>query len=204
VAVAALCATVVGCSSDFSTQRTVPPRGSVGRSLYSLVCDRVGAQALREDVTGTSFHGICHADLHGNYATNVDTSLLVPLDPHAVDVNGKVVPLEQQVKNRAYRVARIEALGRRREDHPGARCRSPCRLALDRRGRRAANTRLGERLGSELLIEEGAKMEVAAPVARAAEDVDRELMGGAACTEPIAAMARTHDRLKRRARSLEL
>jgi hypothetical protein len=41
-------------------------------------------------------------------------------------------------------------------------------------------------------------------VARSAEDVDRELMGGAACTEPIAAMARTHDRLKRRARSLEL
>jgi hypothetical protein len=47
-------------------------------------------------------------------------------------------------------------------------------------------------------------MEVAAPVARSAEDVDRDLMGGAACTEPIAAMARTHDRLKRVARALQL
>lgn len=114
--VAGLCATVLGCSSDFDTKRAVPPRGSVGRALYSLVCDRVGAQALREDVTGASFHGVCHADLHGAYAANVDASLLVPLDPRALDVDGKPVPLDLQVQRRAYRIARIEALGRRRED----------------------------------------------------------------------------------------
>ncbi len=111
-----LCAVGLGCSSDFQTTRDVPPRGTVGRSLYSLVCDRVGAQALREDVTGASFHAVCHADDKGQYASNVDASLLVPLDPAALDVNGKPVSLQLQTKNRAYRIARIEALGRRRED----------------------------------------------------------------------------------------
>ena len=47
-------------------------------------------------------------------------------------------------------------------------------------------------------------MGVPTAVTRAAEDVGCELMGGAACTEAVAAMTRTDDRLKRRARSLEL
>ena len=107
---------VIGCSTDFDTTRSVPPRGTLGRELFSLVCDRVGAQSLREDVTGGSFHAICHEDADGKYGDRVDVGKLVALDPAAVDVDGNVVPLDRQQRSRAYEIARVEALGRRRED----------------------------------------------------------------------------------------
>ncbi len=109
-------ALVGACNPDFDTTRQVPPRGTVGRELYSLVCDRVGAQSLREDVTGSSFHAICHPDANGDYATTVDTTRLVALDEKAVDESGAIVPMEKQEKDRAYEIGRVEALGRRRED----------------------------------------------------------------------------------------
>lgn len=105
-----------GCAGEFDTNRTTPKRGSLGREMYTLVCDRVGAQALREDVTGGSFHAVCHADADGNFTTEVDRSRIPALDPSARNVKGEHVPLEQQQANRAHRIARIEALARRRED----------------------------------------------------------------------------------------
>lgn len=106
-----------GCSDDFDTARATPPRGSLGREMYTLVCDRVGAQALREDITGASFHDVCHADAAGNFPSDtVDASRLPPLDPEATDVHGTPVSMDQQAKNRAHRIARIEALARRRDD----------------------------------------------------------------------------------------
>lgn len=104
------------CADELDTSRSVPARGSVGRELYTLVCDRVGAQALREDVTGASFRGVCRPDAKGVYAATVDATKLPPIDSSLTDVAGKVVTVDQQKKNRAYRIARIEALGRRRED----------------------------------------------------------------------------------------
>ncbi len=110
-------ATAAGaCSSDFDTSRKTPPRGSVGRELYSLVCDRVGAQALREDVTASSFHGICHPDAKGAYWPNVRVEALPKITGPLFDIYGDRVDVETQQKNRAYRVARIEALGRHREE----------------------------------------------------------------------------------------
>src|SRR5207249_2131625 len=115
-----LCASalaVIGCSGDFDLNRNVPPRGSLGRELYSLVCDRVGAQALREDVAAISYHGICHPDpVTGAYTDKVDTSRLVALDPNALDTDGHPVSLDQQLIHRQYRVARVETVGKRRED----------------------------------------------------------------------------------------
>jgi hypothetical protein len=112
--VAALAAAATGCGTDFSTNRDVPPRGTLGQELYIGLCDRVAAQALPEDVTGSSWHAVCHPDASGNFATTVDQAQLVPLDPNAVDVSGNPVPLATQQADRAYRVARIEALGRDR------------------------------------------------------------------------------------------
>ncbi len=105
-----------GCGGDFDTRRVVPERGTLGRELYTLVCDRVGAQALREDVTGASFHAVCHPDPKGGFADKVDVSALVALDPAAVNEAGRVVPIAQQRSRRAYRIARVEALARRRDD----------------------------------------------------------------------------------------
>ncbi len=106
----------VGCAGDFDTSRQTPPRGSLGREIYSMVCDRVGAQALREDVTGSSYHSVCHPASDGTYADHVDVTLLAPLEDGALDVNGEPVALADQEKHRAHRIARIEALGRRREE----------------------------------------------------------------------------------------
>lgn len=117
---AAATAVVAACGGDFDTTRAVPPRGSVGRELFSLVCDRVAAQALREDVTSVSWHGVCHADGDGKYWEKVRQDKLPAIDSPLPNVEGKLVSVEQQKKNRAYRVARIETLGKHREELVGA------------------------------------------------------------------------------------
>src|SRR5258707_8659506 len=107
----------LGCSADFDTTRQTPPRGSLGRELFAVVCDRVGAQALREDVTGDSFRPVCHADpANGKYASKVDVDQLPRLYDGAMTPQGERISLAQQEHNRVHRIARIEALGRRRED----------------------------------------------------------------------------------------
>lgn len=110
------CASEAGCTGDFDTSRATTQRGSLGREMYTLVCDRVGAQALREDITGSSYHSVCHADAKGEFGATVDASLLPPLDPAATSSKGEPVPLSTQQANRAHRIARIEAIGRRRDD----------------------------------------------------------------------------------------
>ena len=104
----------MACGPDFSTARDVQARGSLGQELFIGLCDRVAAQALTEDVTGASWHPVCHPDAAGQFANQVDQGRLVALDPGAVDTRGQPVPLAMQQANRGYRVARIEALGRDR------------------------------------------------------------------------------------------
>jgi hypothetical protein len=111
---AALIGVAAGCDTGFDASRNAPPRGSLGQELFIGLCDRVAAQALPEDVTGYSWHAVCHPDSSGTFATKVDQTRLPPMDPNAVDVDGNPVPLATQQADRAYRVARIEALGRDR------------------------------------------------------------------------------------------
>ncbi len=63
------------CVDEIDTSRPVRA-SSLGDDLYGLVCDRLGASVLSEDLTGASYHSICHCDAHGNYGALVDTSLL--------------------------------------------------------------------------------------------------------------------------------
>ncbi|CAN5894262.1 hypothetical protein BH11MYX4_BH11MYX4_28810 [soil metagenome] len=118
LALAALVGTAAcagGCAPEFDTNRVTAGRGSLGREMFTMVCDRVGAQALREDVAGASYHDVCHANAQGEFKDRVDEALLPALEA-AVDVDGKAVPLEQQASNRVHRIARIEAVARRRAD----------------------------------------------------------------------------------------
>ena len=78
------------------------------------MCDRVGGQSLHEDLTGASFHAICHDDA-GGYASKVDQSVLPPLVDGQPDVTGKPVPLATQQAQRAYGVARLERLAADRD-----------------------------------------------------------------------------------------
>ncbi|MBS2020337.1 MAG: hypothetical protein JST00_46195 [Deltaproteobacteria bacterium] len=111
----ALFTSASACTGEFDTSRQTPKRGSLGQEMFTMVCDRVGAQALREDVLGLSYHAVCHADAQGGFASTVDVAKLPPLG-EALDTKGKPVPLERQQKNRDHRIARIEALARRRVD----------------------------------------------------------------------------------------
>src|SRR5688572_1493320 len=84
----------VACGGDFDTSRNTPPRGSVGRELYSLVCDRVAAQALREDVAGQSWHGVCHRAADGSYWEKVKLEKIPPINGVAYNVDGDPVSVE--------------------------------------------------------------------------------------------------------------
>ena len=104
-----------GCAADFDTDRPQPKRGSLGREMFTMVCDRVGGQALREDVAGISYHAVCHADASGAFTNEVDR-LKLPELAEANDVDGKPVSLEQQIANREHRIARVQAVARRRDE----------------------------------------------------------------------------------------
>src|SRR3954468_12209023 len=68
VGVAALAILTPACVDEFDTARNPPARGTVGEEMYGVICDRVGAQALREDLTGGSFRDLCHRPKGGDFA----------------------------------------------------------------------------------------------------------------------------------------
>src|SRR5215813_773131 len=83
----------VGCS-DTSGGEERPARDTLGSQIFGVLCDRVGAQALREDLTGGSYENVCHGS-----ADKVDASRLPPA-------------ASGEVRERA--IAKIEALARHR------------------------------------------------------------------------------------------
>jgi hypothetical protein len=111
---------LAACANDFDTTRVPPPRGTLGEEMFGVLCDRVGGQALHEDLTGASFRGVCHKDFTGKYADKVDQTLLPALSADAVDTAGNPVSMDKQQATRSYAVARVEALARRRGDLVGA------------------------------------------------------------------------------------
>ena len=100
----ALSATV-SCSGDFNTSRPPTQKTTLGDDMYSTLCDRVGASVLAEDLSGASYHALCHMAPNGTYANKVDESpaALPPVAGNAV------LP-------RKYAVAKLEAMARRRKD----------------------------------------------------------------------------------------
>ncbi|HSQ65158.1 MAG TPA: hypothetical protein VLM85_18180, partial [Polyangiaceae bacterium] len=70
---------------------------------------------LPEDLSGDSYRAVCHKQ-NGVFADKVDDTKLPPLQDTAVDVQGNPVPLSKQQAVRAYALARIGAMARRRPD----------------------------------------------------------------------------------------
>jgi hypothetical protein len=101
------------CAPQFDTTRDPPARGTVGQELFGVVCDRVGAQSLTEDMSGASFHYVCHPYPDGTYATAVDQTQLPP--PQATTTAaGQPVTLAEATATRAHAVARVAALAKDR------------------------------------------------------------------------------------------
>lgn len=105
---------VVACT-ELDIERQTPPRGTVGEEMYGVLCDRLAAGALREDMTGESFHGVCHK-VDGKFADEVDESKLPALSPDAVNEKGESVSVEKQRADRDRSFARIRAFVKRRGD----------------------------------------------------------------------------------------
>ena len=99
-----LIAGLAGCAGDISA-RVTPPRGTLGEQIYGVLCDRIGAGALPEDLTGGSYAGICHRDpTTHQFADAVDATQL-PTPPDT-----------KEVAARAADVARVQAMVPRRAD----------------------------------------------------------------------------------------
>ncbi|WP_281327506.1 hypothetical protein [Polyangium sp. 6x1] len=101
---AATVAAAASCHEGIDTTRIAPPKATLGDDLYGVLCDRIGASSLTEDLTGGSYHAICHYSNQGIYADTVDTSFLPP-----------VIGPEQE-KARALGIAKVETMARRRSD----------------------------------------------------------------------------------------
>ncbi len=93
----------VSCSGDFNTSRPPAQKTTLGDDIYSVLCDRVGASGLSEDLSGASYHALCHMAPDGTYAGKVDETLLPAVAGSAV------LP-------RKYAIAKLEAMARRRKD----------------------------------------------------------------------------------------
>ena len=91
----------VSCA-DFDTTRQAGPKGTLGDDIYGAVCDRLGAGAFSEDLSGASYHGICHFDANGVYGDQVDTKALPP-PPNAAAAEA-----------RARSIAKLEVMARER------------------------------------------------------------------------------------------
>jgi hypothetical protein len=116
VGLVTLSALAPACAPDLDTSRATPARGSVGEEMFGVICDRVAAQALREDLSGDSFRPVCHKSKTTEFADKVDVSKLAAIDPNAKNEKGELVSVDQQQKNRDASVGRVEALARRRND----------------------------------------------------------------------------------------
>jgi hypothetical protein len=103
----------VACADDSLPARANTERGSLGEEVYGVMCDRVGAQALREDITGESFYALCHR-IDGTYGDTVNVDRLPKLDPQAKNEKGEPVSLGDQEQNRARAIGRIEAFAKQR------------------------------------------------------------------------------------------
>lgn len=106
---------LAACAPEFDTSRSETARGTLGQEVYTVLCDRIGAGELREDLTGASFRGVCHDDGAG-FADKVDEKQLPPLDGDAKNQDGETVTLDTQKAERERRIRRIEGFGKKRKD----------------------------------------------------------------------------------------
>ena len=102
------------CSNDFDASRNVPSRGTLGAELFGVVCDRMGAQSLHEDLSGASYRAICHGEngdsAFGPLSSRVDQTALPAVTGDLPGVNGGVITMAQQQADRIYGVGRMERL----------------------------------------------------------------------------------------------
>ena len=64
------------CHEPLDTTRKVSEEITFGHDLFGVLCDRLGADAFREDITGASYQAVCHPNGDLEFANEVDESAL--------------------------------------------------------------------------------------------------------------------------------
>ncbi len=100
----AVLSVVLGFSacSTWVPNRVSEGAGTVGEEVYGVLCDRIVAQNIPEDLGGAQYHSTCHKDYYGNYAKPEQVEATTYKDPG-------------QEANRLAR-GRVSALANRRPD----------------------------------------------------------------------------------------
>ncbi|WP_257460345.1 hypothetical protein [Archangium lipolyticum] len=113
-----VCVLMLACGacgpSEFDTTRVPPPPVTLGEDFFGVLCDRMGALLLPEDLSGAAVHGVCHPGPDGQYAASVDTARLPPLVDGSVNAAGQPVSLAEQETKRAEALVRLAELARQR------------------------------------------------------------------------------------------
>ncbi|MBM4358833.1 MAG: hypothetical protein FJ096_12080, partial [Deltaproteobacteria bacterium] len=109
VALATALVAAQACDPGIDTTRRATD-ASLGESIYSVFCDRLGASVLAEDPTGESFRGLCHRDLAGAFADEADVSALpAPQGPLAIEARQlALAKLDALVRHRAPLIRAID------------------------------------------------------------------------------------------------
>ena len=88
------------CGTDLDTTRGARRATSLGEDVYGVLCDRVGASVLAEDLMGDSYRAVCHRSDAGAFADAANTAVLPPSTSQA----------------RARSLAALTTLARHRDD----------------------------------------------------------------------------------------
>ncbi|MCL2823446.1 MAG: hypothetical protein FWD57_05585 [Polyangiaceae bacterium] len=104
----------LSCTEGFDATRIPRPyeqHSTLGQEVFAVLCDRVGASVLTEDIDGRSYVRLCHADKDGNYVDNVDSSLLPPANGvAAIHRNLAIAKLEKMAERREEFILAVDAL----------------------------------------------------------------------------------------------
>lgn len=103
LAVGSVVVAASACHEGIDTTRIEGPNISLGDHLYGVMCDRVGASVLTEDLTGASYHSICHPNDKGVYGDTIKGGVLPPVKGKAKEA-------------RRLSIAKMETMARRRSD----------------------------------------------------------------------------------------
>ena len=90
--------------STLDTTRVAGPNATLGDDIYGVLCDRVGASVLAEDLGGASYDAVCHYDAKSHYGDKVDVTVLPPASTAAAKTARKLS------------VAKLERMAQRRHD----------------------------------------------------------------------------------------
>ena len=110
--VAGVCA--VSCAGNFDTTRTpraFESQASIGQEVFGVLCDRVGASVLQEDLDGRSFRRLCHPDSDGNYDDTINVAMLPPASDDAAEARRlAIAKMERFAAQRADFVRAVDII----------------------------------------------------------------------------------------------